>query len=242
MFSLSRLATRPRATRPTLRAVFLAAFPLAALLLAAAGCSGPASPPAARLDALEAERAALAARCDALADSLRLYDAVAGGEAARTLRRMQAQQARMAYELATLRDGGRTLATFGADALFAPASATLTDAGRARLDTLAAHLRATYPARRLRVEGHADATPLSDALRARFPSNWALSAARAAAVVAYLTTAHALPADRLALAAYGATRPVAPNDTAAGRRRNRRVRVALLPVPRDYERPFRTSW
>lgn len=226
----------PLATR------LLGAVLVAALLAVAAGC-GAAAPPTTRLDALEAERAALAVRCEALADSLRLYDAVAGGEAARRLRRMQAQQARMAYELATLRDGGRTLATFGADALFAPGGpATLTDAGRTRLDTLAAHVLATYPGRRLRVEGHADAAPLSDALRQRVPSNRALSAARAAAVVDYLTTAHALPADRLALAAYGATRPVASNDTAAGRRRNRRVRIALLPVPRDYERPFRTSW
>ncbi|PSQ68649.1 MAG: hypothetical protein BRD26_07865, partial [Bacteroidetes bacterium QH_1_64_81] len=41
---------------------------------------------------------------------------------------------------------------------------------------------------------------------------------------------------------YGATDPVASNETARGRRRNRRVRIAVLPPPRDYSRPFETSW
>jgi len=27
-----------------------------------------------------------------------------------------------------------------------------------------------------------------------------------------------------------------------GRRRNRRVRITVLPLPRDYSRPFELSW
>jgi chemotaxis protein MotB len=41
---------------------------------------------------------------------------------------------------------------------------------------------------------------------------------------------------------YGATDPVASNETRAGRKRNRRVRIAVLPTPRDYARPFEMSW
>ncbi|MBW4933688.1 flagellar motor protein MotD [Marinobacter sp. F4206] len=78
----------------------------------------------------------------------------------------------------------------------------------------------------VKVEGFTDNQPISTS---RFPSNWELSAARAAAVVRMLTMEGIEP-ERLAAVGYGRFQPVARNDTDEGRRRNRRV---VLLISRD---------
>ncbi|MDX5300145.1 MAG: flagellar motor protein MotD [Gammaproteobacteria bacterium] len=69
------------------------------------------------------------------------------------------------------------------------------------------------------VEGFTDNVPIRSG---RYPSNWELSSARAATVVRLLVEAGIEPA-RLAAVGYGEHQAVARNDTAEGRRRNRRV-------------------
>lgn len=76
----------------------------------------------------------------------------------------------------------------------------------------------------LRVEGYTDDKPIHTA---QFPSNWELSAARAASV-ARLFIAHGVAPQRLAVIGWGAYRPVTSNDTAAGRNANRRVEILIL--------------
>lgn len=78
----------------------------------------------------------------------------------------------------------------------------------------------------VKVEGFTDNQPIRTD---QFPSNWELSAARAAAVVRMLTMEGIEP-DRLAAVGYGQFQPVARNDTDEGRRRNRRV---VLLISRD---------
>ncbi|MDI9245887.1 flagellar motor protein MotD [Marinobacter sp. CHS3-4] len=78
----------------------------------------------------------------------------------------------------------------------------------------------------VRVEGFTDNQPIRTNA---FPSNWELSAARAAAVVRMLTM-EGVDAQRLAAVGYGQYQPVARNDTEEGRRRNRRV---VLLISRD---------
>jgi chemotaxis protein MotB len=78
------------------------------------------------------------------------------------------------------------------------------------------------------VEGHTDDAPISNRI---FPSNWELSAARAAAV-ARLFEAEGVRGGRLAAQGFGPNRPIADNDTAEGRSRNRRV-VATLKDPQS---------
>lgn len=75
----------------------------------------------------------------------------------------------------------------------------------------------------IRVEGHTDATPIANS---RFASNWELSAARAAVVVRRLVAA-GIAERRLAAVGMAANTPVAGNDSAAGRSRNRRVHLLL---------------
>ena len=74
------------------------------------------------------------------------------------------------------------------------------------------------------VEGHTDDLPIKNAI---YPSNWELSASRAASVV-HLFTKEGIPAEHLSAIGFGEFRPVASNDTVEGRRQNRRVKVVIL--------------
>ena len=71
------------------------------------------------------------------------------------------------------------------------------------------------------VSGHADNTPIATA---SFPSNWELSAARAAGVARLLVSAGQDPTSTR-VESWGEFRPVADNATAEGRAQNRRVEL-----------------
>ncbi len=76
----------------------------------------------------------------------------------------------------------------------------------------------------IHVEGFTDNVPINSF---EFPSNWELSAARAASVV-HLFTRLGVDPKRLAAIGYGEFRPVASNSTADGRARNRRVVLVIM--------------
>jgi chemotaxis protein MotB len=76
----------------------------------------------------------------------------------------------------------------------------------------------------LRVEGHTDDVPIATA---EFPSNWELSAARAASVARLLIDTGVDP-HRLAISGRGEYSPEASNATEEGRNRNRRVKLIVL--------------
>ncbi len=79
------------------------------------------------------------------------------------------------------------------------------------------------------VEGHTDDVPLSAALRKRFPSNWELSTARAAAVARFLQVEGGIRPERLSARGYSFYRPVTSNETEEGRHQNRRIEIILGP-------------
>lgn len=80
--------------------------------------------------------------------------------------------------------------------------------------------------RQIQVEGHTDSLPVR---RTEFPAdNWELSAARAISVVRFLSGPGGLPAGVFSANGYADQRPVAPNDTAEGRARNRRIEIRLF--------------
>jgi chemotaxis protein MotB len=74
------------------------------------------------------------------------------------------------------------------------------------------------------VEGNTDNVPISGG---EFPSNWELSTARANAVLEFFIH-HGVAETRLTVVGFADQRPIAPNDTAAGRALNRRVDVVVL--------------
>jgi chemotaxis protein MotB len=69
-------------------------------------------------------------------------------------------------------------------------------------------------------------------LAENYPTNWALAAARSSAVVA-LMAKKGIPEKQLVAISFGATRPVATNDTPEGRAANRRIEVRLRPIVKD---------
>ena len=76
------------------------------------------------------------------------------------------------------------------------------------------------------VVGHADGTPV---LRGSYRSNWDLSQARANSAAKYLQS-KGIDASRIEAVGMAHTKPIAPQNTAAGRTMNRRVEVILLPA------------
>lgn len=121
------------------------------------------------------------------------------------------------------------------DVLFASGKDKLRDEGLKVLDAVADVIRndKQLKARYFQVAGHTDNKPLRGG---RFGDNWGLSAMRARQVLLYLvaptTDKHGgggLDPNRLHLAGYGPTDPVASNDTDEGRQQNRRVEMVLMP-------------
>jgi chemotaxis protein MotB len=98
---------------------------------------------------------------------------------------------------------------------FAPAAAPV-------LDKLAEVLK-PFP-NPIRVEGHTDNRPVHTAA---FPSNWELSAARAASVVHQFTSQGIDPL-RLEIVGFGEFHPRQDNSTVDGRNANRRVAILVL--------------
>jgi len=76
----------------------------------------------------------------------------------------------------------------------------------------------------LQVEGFTDDQPINTP---RFPSNWELSAARAASVVNLLDRFGIEPG-RMSAIGYGEFKPIADNETELGRQKNRRVVLVIL--------------
>jgi chemotaxis protein MotB len=75
----------------------------------------------------------------------------------------------------------------------------------------------------VRIEGHTDDRPIASG---RFPSNWELSTARAAAVLSVLLS-EGMPPARISIAGCGEYRPIADNATDDGRKQNRRVDLVV---------------
>lgn len=105
---------------------------------------------------------------------------------------------------------------------FAPGEAVIDTQADSVIATIAESVKAE--AANIRIEGHTDSTPISNA---KYPSNWELSTARAASVLMRLTEKGIDPS-RLSAAGYGGFQPVADNGTPEGRAQNRRVDVVIL--------------
>ena len=109
---------------------------------------------------------------------------------------------------------------------FESGRASLKEGGKAVLKKVAAALQ-EYGDKAIRVVGHTDNVPIAKAWRDVFPSNWELSAARATTVVRFLQETGIEPG-RLIATGRAQYSPVAPNDSAEGRQKNRRIEITLI--------------
>lgn len=105
--------------------------------------------------------------------------------------------------------------------LFASGDADLSPALIPVLKAIALVLKTN--AYRVVIEGYADSQPISNR---RFPSNWELSAARAASVARFFAE-HGVNEERLEIIGQGTNLALSANDTPEGRQGNRRVRIQV---------------
>jgi outer membrane protein OmpA-like peptidoglycan-associated protein len=108
-------------------------------------------------------------------------------------------------------------------------SMSLFDSGKARLKPGstramidAVEMIRAAPDKRIVVAGYTDNVGNAD-------SNLKLSIARAGAVRDWLVEASGISVTQFAIQGYGDTRPIADNETDAGRAKNRRVEITLVP-------------
>ena len=118
---------------------------------------------------------------------------------------------------------------FQSEVFFDSGSAVIRPEGLAELDKLAGalgELEKQIPkeiAWVLRIDGHTDVRPI---VTPQYPSNWALSAARAISVVQYLISKGISP-QRLVAAGFGEFQPLENDRTEEAYRRNRRIELKL---------------
>jgi chemotaxis protein MotB len=87
----------------------------------------------------------------------------------------------------------------------------------------------TVSDKQIRIEGHTDNVPIGGKLQQKFPTNWELSTARATNVVRYFIEKGGVNRENFEAVGYADTRPVAANETDAGRTENRRIEIVLFP-------------
>ena len=177
---------------------------------------------AARRDAGAARSAEVQAMADA--DTARREADAARRSQAQTRAEADAQAADLRSQISALEaeitDRGLVL-TLG-DLLFATDRSVLEPGADRHLERLVAFLQ-RYPERRVEIEGHTDNVGASE-------YNLGLSQRRAESVLNYLTQ-HGVVRSRLSASGLGQERPIASNQTAAGRQQNRRVEIIIENPP-----------
>lgn len=122
----------------------------------------------------------------------------------------------------------RLVLTMLGHVLFESGKAQLTPLG---LDIMqqVGEVLAPLPNKSIQVEGHTDNNPIYGRLQHQYPTNWELSTARATTVLRYLIEQTGMNPKEFSATGYAETRPAVPNDSDAGRARNRRVEIVLYP-------------
>jgi chemotaxis protein MotB len=145
-------------------------------------------------------------------------------EQASQLEQARAELAAQQAEIAKMQAGNRWV--MAGDLLFPEGGYELSAAGKLALRQYAPQLRSLQNVKVV-VYGFTDNAPVGPALqRAGIADNLDLSSRRAATVVTFLQSQGVNP-NILSAKGFGATHPIAPNDTPQGREQNRRIEIVL---------------
>src|SRR5208282_5466297 len=167
---------------------------------------------AAQADAAQAARDRAAAQ----AETEKARQAAAQAEAEKG--QLRGQLLGQLNSILQTRDSARGLIVNMSDVLFDTGSATLKPGAREKLAKISGILLA-HPGLSLQIEGHTDSVGTDE-------FNQELSERRADSVRDFLAE-QGVPASAIAARGFGKTQPVAANDTAEGRQRNRRVELVV---------------
>ncbi len=118
---------------------------------------------------------------------------------------------RLVYEVVLSEDKGN----------FKFGKAAMPDDAKADIDQLVQQLKAEPNGAYIEIEGHTDNSGSKD-------YNYQLGLERAETVKRYLYEQHQVPLHKINVISYGEEKPIAPNNTKAGRAQNRRVVIKVL--------------
>jgi chemotaxis protein MotB len=130
-------------------------------------------------------------------------------------------------ELVQKLEDGSTMIALPERVLFQSGSAKINDQGKKTLGLLVTALK-SFPNHVISVQGHSDSRPLSRNLQAQYPTNWELSAARAAAAVNILLD-KGIAGQRLQAVGFANSRPLVVEVDDDTRALNRRIEILLVP-------------
>lgn len=117
--------------------------------------------------------------------------------------------------------------TFVSEVFFDSGKDKVKQDGKPALQKVSEVLNKDVPSSEVAIEGHTDNDPIK---HSGWKTNWELSSARALAVLHYLVDDCKVKPQRLSANGYGEFRPVAPNDSAQNKQKNRRVEIVILPT------------
>lgn len=140
------------------------------------------------------------------------------------VRMKKLKQAMPGFDLAIRANSESVVLTIGDRVTFEEGRAEVKPQFRKMLIRLSKSLIANPGLKAVKIKGHTDSKPISNPI---FPSNWELSGARAARVARTLIH-QGLPPQLFEVVGYSEFRPVAGNDKAEARAKNRRVEIELV--------------
>lgn len=140
-------------------------------------------------------------------------------------------------ELTVEQRGGKVYVSMSDKLLFKSGSAGVETKGQDALKKLGEVLARQNDIDIL-IEGHTDNVPIKTSL---YKDNWDLSVARATSIVRLLSEQHKITPTRLTASGKGEYFPVAANDTAEGKARNRRTEIILSPKLDDLFKLIQTT-
>ncbi|MBN1361217.1 MAG: OmpA family protein [Sedimentisphaerales bacterium] len=129
------------------------------------------------------------------------------------------------YDVAFDAAAGTITVTLPNTILFDSGKAELKSATSAELDHILSVLKSKYAGKQIDVVGHTDTDPIAKT-KDLWKDNWELSSERALSVTRYLMD-HGIPGSQIKASGCGPDRPIAPNTTAAGKAKNRRVEIVV---------------
>lgn len=133
---------------------------------------------------------------------------------------------------------GIVISLIGSDA-FAPGSARLTEQTRKTLSKAGSLIRSLD--RFVRIEGHADETPVvAGPASERYDTNWELAGARSINVLRFLHEAENVEPAKISAVSYGKYRELVKSQTPEARAINRRVDIVIL-TRSDFDRGYQDS-